>query len=52
VTKIDAQATLYRPADFLTTMHDDTGAGERLAAYTLGLTARMAARLGRPAAVP
>jgi SM-20-related protein len=37
VTKIDAQATLYRPADFLT-LHDDTGAGERLAAYTLGLT--------------
>lgn len=37
VTKIDAQATLFRPGDYLT-QHDDTGAGERRAAYTLGLT--------------
>ncbi len=37
ITKADAQATLYRPADFLT-VHDDAGVGERLAAYTLGLT--------------
>jgi SM-20-related protein len=37
VTKIDAQATCYRPGDFLTA-RDDTGMGERLAAYTLGLT--------------
>lgn len=37
VTKIDGQATCYRPGDFLT-QHDDTGVGERLAAYTLGLT--------------
>ena len=36
VTKIDAQATWYRPGDFLT-QHDDTGVGERRAAYTLGL---------------
>lgn len=35
-TKIDAQATWYRPGDFLT-QHDDTGEGERRAAYTLGL---------------
>ncbi|WP_066683766.1 2OG-Fe(II) oxygenase family protein [Caulobacter sp. CCH9-E1] len=39
VTKIDGQATCYRPGDFLT-LHDDTGVGERLAAYTLGLTRR------------
>jgi SM-20-related protein len=37
VTKIDAQATWFRPGDFLT-QHDDTGVGERRAAYTLGLT--------------
>jgi len=37
LTKIDAQATWYRPGDFLT-LHDDTGEGERRAAYTLGLT--------------
>lgn len=37
VTKIDAQATLFRPGDYLT-LHDDTGVGERRAAYTLGLT--------------
>jgi len=36
LTKIDAQATWYRPGDFLT-QHDDTGEGERRAAYTLGL---------------
>lgn len=39
VTKIDAQATWYRPGDFLT-LHDDVGVGERLAAYTLGFTRR------------
>ena len=37
VTKIDAQATWFRPGDFLT-QHDDTGVGERRAAYTLGLS--------------
>ncbi len=37
VTKIDAQATLFRPGDYLT-LHDDTGVGERRAAYTIGLT--------------
>ena len=37
VTKIDAQATWFRPGDFLT-LHDDTGEGERRAAYTLGLS--------------
>ncbi|MFA4940340.1 2OG-Fe(II) oxygenase family protein [Brevundimonas sp.] len=37
VTKIDAQATWFRPGDFLT-RHDDTGVGERRAAYTLGLS--------------
>jgi SM-20-related protein len=37
ITKIDAQATLFRPGDFLT-LHNDTGVGERRAAYTIGLT--------------
>jgi SM-20-related protein len=37
ITKVDAQATLYRPGHFLT-QHDDLGVGERRAAYTLGLT--------------
>lgn len=37
VTKIDAQATLFRQNDYLT-RHNDTGVGERRAAYTLGLT--------------
>ena len=37
VSKVDAQATWYRPGDFLT-LHDDAGKGERLAAYTLGFT--------------
>lgn len=37
ITKIDAQATLFRPGDYLT-LHNDTGVGERRAAYTLGLT--------------
>ncbi|MDR6627837.1 2OG-Fe(II) oxygenase family protein [Caulobacter segnis] len=37
VGKIDGQATCYRPGDFLT-LRDDTGEGERLAAYALGLT--------------
>jgi SM-20-related protein len=37
ILKADAQATLYRPGDFLS-LHDD-GKGEgRIAAYTLGLT--------------
>lgn len=37
IRKIDAQATWYRPGDFLT-LHDDTGPeDERRAAYTLGL---------------
>jgi SM-20-related protein len=37
VTKVDAQATYYRPGHFLT-QHDDLGVGERRAAYTIGLT--------------
>jgi len=37
ITKIDAQATLFRPGDFLA-LHNDTGVGERRAAYTIGLT--------------
>ena len=37
LTKIDAQATWFRPGDFLT-LHDDTDQGQRRAAYTLGLT--------------
>lgn len=37
VTKIDAQATWFRPGDYLT-LHNDTGVGERRAAYTIGLT--------------
>ena len=37
VTKVDAQATCYRPGHFLT-QHDDRGVGERRAAYTIGLT--------------
>jgi len=37
LTKIDAQATCFQPGNFLT-LHDDTGDGERRAAYTLGLT--------------
>ena len=34
----DAQATLYRPGDFLTTHDDRTGGHKRLAAYVLNLT--------------
>ena len=37
LTKIDAQATWFRPGDFLT-LHDDTDQGQRRAAYTLGLS--------------
>ena len=39
VRRADAQATLYRPGDFIG-LHDDTGweTGTRLAAYTLGFT--------------
>lgn len=37
VIKLDAQATYYRPGDYLT-LHDDTGVGERRAAYTLGFS--------------
>jgi SM-20-related protein len=37
VTKVDAQATFYRPGHFLA-QHDDRGVGERRAAYTIGLT--------------
>ena len=39
VLKVDAQATFYRPGDFLN-LHDDSGVGERRAAYTLGVTRR------------
>lgn len=37
LTKVDAQASWYRPGDFLT-LHNDHGVGERRAAYTLGFT--------------
>ncbi|HMI98168.1 MAG TPA: 2OG-Fe(II) oxygenase family protein [Micropepsaceae bacterium] len=38
IARTDAQATLYRPGDFLT-MHDDkTGGHKRLAAYVLNMT--------------
>jgi SM-20-related protein len=37
VVKMDAQATFYRPGDFLT-LHDDRDKGQRLAAYTLGFS--------------
>ncbi|WP_269716276.1 2OG-Fe(II) oxygenase family protein [Caulobacter sp. NIBR2454] len=39
ITKADAQASFYRAGDFLS-LHDDTGQGERRAAYTLGFTRR------------
>ncbi|MDG2522665.1 2OG-Fe(II) oxygenase family protein [Caulobacter segnis] len=39
ITKADAQASFYRQGDFLS-LHDDTGQGERRAAYTLGFTRR------------
>ena len=42
----DAQATLYRPGDFLTA-HDDTAAGKnRLAAYVLSMTPAWRADMG------
>ena len=42
----DAQATLYRPGDFLTA-HDDTAAGKnRLAAYVLNMTPSWRADMG------
>lgn len=37
VVKVDAQASRYGPGHFLN-LHDDTGEGNRRAAYTLGLT--------------
>jgi SM-20-related protein len=37
IVKADGQLTRYRPGDFIG-LHDDTGDGERRAAYTLGLT--------------
>ena len=40
ITKADAQASFYRPGDFLS-LHDDTGpTDERRVAYTLGFTRR------------
>jgi SM-20-related protein len=41
VRKADAQATFYRPGDYIG-LHDDTGweSGHRLTAYTLGFTRR------------
>jgi SM-20-related protein len=40
ITKADAQASFYRPGDFLS-LHDDTGrSDERRVAYTLGFTRR------------
>lgn len=37
INKSDIQATLYRPGDFLN-VHDDRNQGERVAAFTIGLT--------------
>jgi len=37
VRKLDAQATCFRPNDFLN-LHDDLDRGHRVAAYTLGFT--------------
>ena len=45
VLKADAQATFYRPGDFLN-LHDDSGVGERRAAYTIGFTRRWRADWG------
>ena len=35
---LDAQASLFRPGDFLN-LHDDKDKGQRICAYTLGLSA-------------
>jgi Rps23 Pro-64 3,4-dihydroxylase Tpa1-like proline 4-hydroxylase len=38
IHRTDAQATLYRPGDFLTVHDDKTGGHKRLAAYVLNMT--------------
>ena len=38
IDRTDAQATLYRPGDFLTVHDDKTGGHKRLAAYVLNMT--------------
>jgi len=38
IERADAQATLYRPGDFLTVHDDETGGHKRLAAYVLNFT--------------
>ena len=38
IVRADAQATLYRPGDFLTAHDDKTGGHKRLAAYVLNMT--------------
>ena len=38
IQRTDAQATLYRPGDFLTVHDDSIGGHKRLAAYVLNLT--------------
>jgi len=38
IARTDAQATLYRPGDFLTMHDDETGGRNRLAAYVLSMT--------------
>lgn len=38
IVRTDAQATLYRPGDFLTTHDDEYGGNKRLAAYVLNMT--------------
>jgi SM-20-related protein len=45
VNKADGQATMFRSGHFLN-LHDDTGVGERRAAYTLGFTRRWRADWG------
>lgn len=40
ITKADAQATFYRPNDFLSLHNDLGGSDQRRAAYTLGFTRR------------
>jgi len=51
IHRTDAQATLYRPGDFLTVHDDKTGGHKRLAAYVLNHDAGLASRLGRNSAI-
>ena len=46
VNFVDAQATGYRPGDFLTSHHDEVAGKNRRAAYVLGLTPQWRAEWG------